>query len=358
VDLLEGLHLRYGVLATELRLLTDGLDEAARTFRVGVGNGPDLALRLAAGDPRPVTYLVPLHLRDSGVDAVVAPLPTMTGEAFVKVDGLTWSLYPFVDGADGWTHGMDEQDWHNLGSALRAVHDVPPADAVVPREAFDVTRYDGLTAWNAASRQVGPDDPRRDFAAVWQEHEPTAGAMLDQMRVLAPLLRRRPRQDVLCHGDLHPGNLLIGADGIHIIDWGDVLLAPRERDFIYVPDDGTAEDAQVLASSFFRGYGLRQAQVDWPTLAYYRCERVVQDVIGWAETVLGANEMDGAEVERAVHWLRMVFVPGDDVGRGPSRLPPSPGGPRRDQRLSVSGRRAQLTHLVLTLPPCRSWPAS
>jgi spectinomycin phosphotransferase len=40
---------------------------------------------------------------------------------------------------------------------------------------------------------------------------------------------------VLCHGDPHLGNLLHeGADVVSLVDWDDVVLAPRERDIMFL----------------------------------------------------------------------------------------------------------------------------
>lgn len=310
--ILEVLRGHFGVAATELALLAGGLDEDARTYRVTVDTGMELALRLAVGDPRPSAYAAPRRLRDLGADAVVAPLPTTGGQLFVEVHGLTWSLYPFIEGVDGWTRGMSDSDWRDLGVALRTVHDASPAALVVRRDAFDVTPYEALATWDGAvGRSMEPDDPRRGFAEAWQAHHDAMAATLERMRVLAAFLRDRPRNDVLCHGDLHPGNVLFSDAGVHILDWGDVLLAPRERDFIFVPHQGALGVARPLATSFLSGYGVPPDDIDWPALAYYRCERVLQDVIAWAESVFGRT---GAEdFGPAVHWLLAVFEPGGEV---------------------------------------------
>jgi spectinomycin phosphotransferase len=56
---------------------------------------------------------------------------------------------------------------------------------------------------------------------------------------------------------------------VFVIDWDEVLLAPKERDFLFVrPPHATA---------FFQGYG--HPQIDWVALTYFLWERVVQDLI-------------------------------------------------------------------------------
>jgi aminoglycoside phosphotransferase (APT) family kinase protein len=40
----------------------------------------------------------------------------------------------------------------------------------------------------------------------------------------------RPASDVICHGDLHPFNLLADDDRVMVLDWSTTLLAPRAHD--------------------------------------------------------------------------------------------------------------------------------
>ena len=39
-----------------------------------------------------------------------------------------------------------------------------------------------------------------------------------------------PAPDVICHGDLHPFNLLADGDQVTVLDWSTALLAPRAHD--------------------------------------------------------------------------------------------------------------------------------
>jgi tRNA A-37 threonylcarbamoyl transferase component Bud32 len=44
------------------------------------------------------------------------------------------------------------------------------------------------------------------------------------------LIERLPPGDGLCHGDLHPGNVIMTADGPRLIDWGGATRAPAGLD--------------------------------------------------------------------------------------------------------------------------------
>ena len=44
------------------------------------------------------------------------------------------------------------------------------------------------------------------------------------------LIERLPPGDGLCHGDLHPGNVIMTADGPRLIDWDGATRAPAALD--------------------------------------------------------------------------------------------------------------------------------
>ena len=94
---------------------------------------------------------------------------------------------------------------------------------------------------------------------------------------------------VICHADLHAANLIRDSAGhVFVIDWDEVMLAPKERDFIFL--------RHPQAEAFFQGYG--QREIDWILLTYYLWERVVQDLIECAQNVCFKD--DWGEEGRAV----------------------------------------------------------
>ncbi len=45
--------------------------------------------------------------------------------------------------------------------------------------------------------------------------------------------RPAPAPDVICHGDLHPFNLLADGARVTVLDWSTALLAPRAHDVAF-----------------------------------------------------------------------------------------------------------------------------
>ncbi|HEV3287834.1 MAG TPA: phosphotransferase, partial [Streptosporangiaceae bacterium] len=109
--------------------------------------------------------------------------------------------------------------------------------------------------------------------------------------------RRAP--DVICHGDLHPFNLLADCDRITVLDWSTTLLAPRAHDVgftslqlsepaLRVPDwqrPLVRMFGRVLARRFVRGYQRRAAVTVEPgELRWHQavvCLRALVEVASW-----------------------------------------------------------------------------
>jgi spectinomycin phosphotransferase len=129
---------------------------------------------------------------------------------------------------------------------------------------------------------------------------------------------------VLCHSDIHAGNVLIGANGsFHIVDWDDPILAPKERDLMYVGAGigGIWNEAREEAL-FYGGYG--RMDIDPIALAYYRHERIVEDIAIFCRQIFLSQD-GGADREQALEHMRSNFLPGHtiDMARRSLTLSPS-----------------------------------
>ena len=108
-----------------------------------------------------------------------------------------------------------------------------------------------------------------------------------------------PAPDVICHGDLHPFNLLADGDRVTVLDWSNALLAPRAYDVaftslllseppLHVPDwqrPLVRMLGRLLARRFVRGYQRQAATTVEPAeLRWHQavvCLRALTEVTGW-----------------------------------------------------------------------------
>jgi spectinomycin phosphotransferase len=119
----------------------------------------------------------------------------------------------------------------------------------------------------------------------------------------------QPLEFVLCHTDIHGGNILIGDDDkLYIVDWDNPLLAPKERDLMFI--GGGIDNiwkSEREKDVFYEGYG--GSEINLSALAYYRYERVIEDLAVTCEQLLLSDE-GGADRERSLGWFTSNFEPG------------------------------------------------
>src|SRR5215216_7511990 len=115
----------------------------------------------------------------------------------------------------------------------------------------------------------------------------------------------------VCHSDLHAGNVLVGADDqLAIVDWDERILAPKERDLMFIAGGvGGIWNTDQKTRWFYHGYG--QTAIDLLALCYYRYERIVVDIAERAEQIFG---MQGSVEERQKRLrLKEQFPPNNVV---------------------------------------------
>jgi Phosphotransferase enzyme family len=214
-------------------------------------SGDDLpARREDAGEPLAAVFgrlrgslATARELRDQGLAFVVAPVPASDGEVLRRVgDQFSLALYPEVAGRSfAWGEFPDPAHRRAVLRMIIAVHAAPPAARRAARpDDFAVTRRGEL---EAALRGDDPGDCgpyARPAARLLAGHAAAVGRFLARYDDLARQGRAAPGRMVLTHGEPHPGNTMLAADGWRLIDWDTVLVAPPERDLWSLdPGDGS-----------------------------------------------------------------------------------------------------------------------
>lgn len=326
------LHDQYDIAAAMLEFLPLGLDTLSAVYRVVSEQGTAYLLKARSGAFYAPSCQVPRYLRDQGIASVAAPLPTKSGMLWTRMGDWTLTLSPFIVGNTGWTPAMTAEQWRATGSTLRQMHQMPlpPGGfAGLRQETFDVTGYrhwvqvfDTHFAGSDGKSQL--QDALRSY---WMAHQATIHLAMTSLATLAGVLQERSGPHVICHADLHPGNLIRDqAENVFVIDWEDVMAAPKERDFLFVEASPVEAAARPDNSPFFQGYG--QAAIDWIAFAYYLWERVVQDLIVSAQIVVHRDDVGEAAKADELRVFRDTLAKGGmvDYARAASAsLPPDLG---------------------------------
>ncbi|QBD75145.1 aminoglycoside phosphotransferase family protein [Ktedonosporobacter rubrisoli] len=308
---------QYALSPATIEFLALGLDSNAGVYRVMSEQGSVYLLKVKQGSLYEPTSQIPYYLKEQGIAGVVAPVPTKSGSLWTRIDDWNVLVYPFLVGETSWT-GMTDAQWEEVGAIFRRVHQVSlPSSGfeALRKESFDTTEYvRWLRAFESqlALMHEETSPSRRELRAAWLEKQATLHTAIIALETLGQVLDKRNPPYVICHADLHPANLLRDAQGrVFVLDWDEVMLAPKERDFLFIRVSAADSELQPGKLAFFAGYG--EAEIDWIVLAYYRYERVVQDVIECARDVFFRDNWGEEARADAVTLFRDVLAPDSEL---------------------------------------------
>lgn len=283
----------YGVTG-RLVAMEGGYDSAATVYRLGA----DHVLKARRGRPYEPGVVVPAALAEQGMPGIPAPIGTVDGRLWTSTGNgeLGLTLHPFIEGTTAAAIGLSPDQWRQFGAMVRRLHDAELPVAGLPAERHQ-------PKWGGADRTW--DDARAVVPCLGDDHRNTFARLIDDAEKLATELPDSPH--VLCHADLHTYNVLVDpADGLWLLDWDEVMLAPRERDLMFVTGGGISRElvSPDAERAFASGYG--DVRLDADALRYYRLTWAVQDIADYG-TRAAAGDPDAARM------LRLVFEPGQIV---------------------------------------------
>lgn len=201
------------------------------TFRCG-----DVALRVGRPTSPTASHRLSEQLTELGV-----AVPEAIDLEPVIIDGLTVTAHRWVAAHGG------PIDWASVGRMARVVHDhlhVEMVDDAVP-----IADPRHFPWWNFTAMLESLDQSplmtlatRRALVEVIEAHVSWREHIDDEPRV--------------CHGDIHPGNVIQSTDGPVILDWDLLCVAPIAWDHapLIAQSFGPWQAGESLYRDFARGY--------------------------------------------------------------------------------------------------------
>ncbi len=307
----------YGLDVTEVALLPLGADSDSAIYRViAVDDTPYLLKLRQRGAFAKTAIEIPQFLHEQGISPIITPIATTTGRLWAPLESFAVILYPFVEGCNGFEAPLSDRQWVELGAALRGMHRAAlpllpsgpiPCEAYSPRWRNRVRELQLRAALTAFSDPVAAQ-----LAELLGARHEIITDLVERAERLGAALRGRRPACVLCHADLHAGNVLISEDGgLYIVDWDTAILAPKERDLMFIGGGVGGvwnEDREV--ELFYQGYGA--TEVDPVALAYYRYERIVEDIAAYCDELL-LSAAGGTARAQALEFFRAQFEANDVV---------------------------------------------
>jgi spectinomycin phosphotransferase len=306
----------YSLPVTNIEFLPLGLDSSAWAYRVESEKAAYF-LKLRKEIPNPAGILIPRFLKQRGIQQVMAPLSTKDGEAWACANDFFFILYPFITGERVMDVGMSDAHWVEFGSVLKRLHTTklpPELLRQFKRETFIPKQLEHCKELHAQVKVRKYDDPfQKELAEFWLENYETISTILERTEALSKQMQETNLELVLCHADIHTANLLLSDDDkIYIVDWDETMLAPKERDLLFVIgsifNDASNGRWEGL---LFEGYG--ETEVDPLALAYYRYDWCVEDMGEFAKDVFSRENTGWETKANSIGWFKTLFARGNSV---------------------------------------------
>lgn len=305
----------YDVTVGTLTFLPIGADEGSAVYRVIAGDGNIYFLKLRKGFDE-ISVTVPLFLKSQGIKEIIAPYETRSQQGWADFNERKMILYPFIEGKNGFEIALTDDHKRRLGSVLKAIHStqVPPAlEKRIPKEMFSPQWREKMKSLQVQAEETSYQDANAaKLAEFIRSRQSEISRLLHRTEELALELQSGPLELVLCHTDIHGGNMLItGNDELYIVDWDAPLLAPKERDLMFI--GGGIDNiwkSKKDEAVFYEGYG--KTNIDLAVMAYFRYERVIEDLVAYGEQLLLTDE-GGADREEAYERFTGNFEPGSTI---------------------------------------------
>jgi hypothetical protein len=242
------------------------------------------------------------ELADLGCRFVVAPERARDGEVLHRLDTrYTIACFPYVDGQVG-HHGTyrSGEDRAAVAQHLVTLHQLDPGLVGSSRvEDFVLANRDELG--EALGLVDEPWDSGPFSASARQLLRSSAvdvARLLRRHDELVAAARPTRHEWTLTHGEPHGANALTTAQGVVLIDWDTVLVAPRERDVWHLDPGDTAAAGLYLAAG--------GSSLDDALLELYRLQWDLSEIAGYT-TLLRAPHDDTDDVRASVtnltHYL-------------------------------------------------------
>jgi spectinomycin phosphotransferase len=179
----------------------------------------------------PENYEAARELRDAGHEFVVAPLRGRSGRVIQSLDGRPVVITEFIDGTTHFPGGLPPVQRRDLSRAMNELHAARVA-ADVRSETFTLpftTELDDGLARSSVGKHVGP--LAGEVAALVSRNEQRIREWRAEIEACQERARAGSGEMVLTHGEPDPPNVIVTPAGkLLLLDWGDLLRAPPERD--------------------------------------------------------------------------------------------------------------------------------
>ncbi|KTD35707.1 spectinomycin phosphotransferase [Legionella nautarum] len=313
--IIELLKVHYGIDIHTVKLFQGGADMNAFGYKADA-ESHSYFVKLKYGDYDEINLAIIRLLHDSGIKEIIFPIPTVEEKLFQQLEQFKIIVYPFIHAANGFTQNLTEKQWKQLGSVLRKIHETSVPHSIqqqLRKETYSTQWREIVKSFFSKIELNNSDDKiTTDFKTFFKQNIDSIHQLVGSSEELSKKIQPDFEQYVLCHSDIHAGNvLLVNEESIYIIDWDEPMLAPKERDLMFIGAGvGNVWNTPHEIRLFYEGYG--EVNLDKTLLSYYRYERIIEDMAIYGQDLLSRDQDDQSRLE-SFNYFKSMFEPNEVI---------------------------------------------
>jgi len=307
-QIIELFKAHYGIDIQVMQFISGGADTNALVYKADA-KSKSYFIKIKYGLHDEINLSIIRLLHDAGIKEIIFPVHTLEGKLFKQLDQFKIIAYPFIDAPNGFTQDLTEKQWNQLGKALRKIHETSIPDSIqqqLRKETYPTKWREIVRSfYNKIKSETSDDKITADFKSFFKNNIHLIHQLVNSTEELSKKLRPDLNKYVLCHSDIHAGNVLVASDdSIYIIDWDEPMLAPKERDLMFIGGGvGNVWNKSKEIPYFYEGYG--DTNIDKTILSYYRHARIVEDIALFGQDLSSHDHSDQSRLAMLKHFKAM-----------------------------------------------------
>jgi spectinomycin phosphotransferase len=296
----EIIETEYGISVSGIDQLHIGFDKNTAVYKLFSTDRKVYFLKIRSGNFTETSLTIPfLIYQKTNSSNLINIVKTADGKLYVKRASLYIMIFPFINGQPGWNISLTKDQFVDFGKFMHTIHstELPSAySRIIPKETYDskyrewIKEYIGAIAMEEI-RYENPVMIR--FLEVFQKRRGIILKILNCAEKMLKEIKPENQKMCLCHGDIHAGNIFIVQNNFYIVDWDTILIAPKERDLMFIGGGiGNKWNTVKEIEYFYYGYG-KEAVTNKNLIKYYRCDRILQDIYELYSQIVNAETEEG-----------------------------------------------------------------
>eukprot|EP01037_Dinobryon_pediforme_P013511 gene13511-13630_t len=163
--IIDCLKINYGIEVATLTFLPLDADIHASVYKAQTHNKSSYFVKLKHGHHDDISAIIIELLRNAGIEQIIPIVKTIRGQTAQWIDGFILTVYPFIDGHDGFSRDLTNDQWYTLGKAMCQIHGIN-----VPAKVQAKIRQESYSPkWRQAVRSLYPlieYEPSGDMIAI------------------------------------------------------------------------------------------------------------------------------------------------------------------------------------------------